>query len=184
MAKAKKVQKNKPLFLGSHVVGGKVGKTNGQNSLAARISGNSKTDSNNKLVKNELYQRLNVPAGRTNRRSTPSSPNGSTNKNKMSFKTAGSSVSIKGSAGPTTVVLENLAPGTSSDDVVATVNSFGEIMNCQVNDSQGKVRAFVRFTTLASCNKVVEQFNGITADGHVLSVYLKQSNRKTKARRN
>ncbi|WBW75495.1 RNA-binding protein, rrm type [Schizosaccharomyces osmophilus] len=172
------------LSLGKHTVSGRVGKKNDKKVDPGTTE--SKAAFSKRVAKelknNELFQRLNS-AGK---QAAGASPQASQKKllNRVQAPIAAppalanGSISIRGTAGPTTIAIENLAPGTSSEDVSATLQKFGEIAQCQVFDTQGKVKATVRFTTFATAQKVTQQLDGITADGRKLSCYIKKNKPK------
>ncbi|EPX73625.1 RNA-binding protein [Schizosaccharomyces octosporus yFS286] len=159
------------LTLGKHTVSGRVGKKNdkkiesGANESKATFSKRVAKE----LKNNELFQRLNSPGKQSGGASPQENERKLLNRVQAplvaSPTIANGSISIRGTAGPTTITIENLAPGTSSEDVSATLQKFGEITQCQVFDTQGKVKASVRFTTFANALKVTQQLDGVTADG-------------------
>ncbi|KAL2311943.1 RNA-binding protein [Schizosaccharomyces pombe] len=176
-----KKKQEAPLSLGKHTVGGRVGKPTNAKTGSALTSDKSLFDKRivKQLKNNELFNRLTVPSQELRDGTVRENQTKSSNSNSQS----NGAISIRGIAGPTNVVIENLAPGTSSDDVAATLLNFGEILNCQVNDSQGKVRASVRFSTLASAQQVVQKLDGVTADGFKLSCYIKKNSKKRRTQK-
>ncbi|EPY51267.1 RNA-binding protein [Schizosaccharomyces cryophilus OY26] len=191
MAKRGKSRKNSdaPLSLGRHTIGGRVGKKNDKKTDSGTTE--SKTSFSKRVAKelknNELFQRLNSAGKQETNASPQASQKNLFNRVQAPLKASSSppssvlangSISIRGTAGPTTVAIENLAPGTSSEDVSATLQRFGEISQCQVFDTQGKVRASVKFTTFSNAQQVVQQLDGVTADGRKLSCYIKKNKPK------
>ncbi|KAJ3014241.1 hypothetical protein HKX48_005283 [Thoreauomyces humboldtii] len=65
------------------------------------------------------------------------------------------------------VVVENLNPDTSVDDLKYFMEDFGAVVSCKMMDAS----CHVVFEEDASARKAVDDMNGKTADGRVLIVY-------------
>ena len=86
------------------------------------------------------------------------------------------SVNIKGSSfKPVTISMENLAIGTSAEDVKVALSSFGNILDCNLNSLKSNdesVTVDVKFEKLEMAQKAIEEFNGLLADGRLLKVRI------------
>ncbi|KAG4304155.1 hypothetical protein PORY_002519 [Pneumocystis oryctolagi] len=84
---------------------------------------------------------------------------------------------IKGSSGITTVIVSNLAEGTTAEDVKTSLAPLGQIQACSVYKmNHGKsLQAEVTFSLRSEANTAVEKLNHAIADGHVLTVYIKEN---------
>ncbi|KAG8626774.1 hypothetical protein KVT40_005719 [Elsinoe batatas] len=85
-------------------------------------------------------------------------------------------ISIRGAAGPYTVVAENFAPGTSAADIETVISGTGGPMeSCELSKSDHvSVTAEMVFLDKKKVDEVVSTFNGQKADGFELKVYLKK----------
>lgn len=86
------------------------------------------------------------------------------------------SVNIKGSSfKPVTISMENLAIGTSAEDVKVALSSFGNILDCNLNSLKSNdesITVDVKFEKLEMAQKAIEEFNGLLADGRLLKVRI------------
>ncbi|KAI9758868.1 MAG: hypothetical protein M4579_002751 [Chaenotheca gracillima] len=86
-----------------------------------------------------------------------------------------SGLSIRGAAGPFTVVASNFAPGTTAPDIQAAMEPVGgEITSCKLMSARPTVIAEIVFPEKAAADNIVSTFNNQKADGRVLHVYMKQ----------
>ncbi|KAG5440038.1 hypothetical protein PCK2_000646, partial [Pneumocystis canis] len=77
---------------------------------------------------------------------------------------------IKGASGATTVIVKNLAEGTSAEDVKTSLASLGQIQACSIyKTSHGSMQAEVTFSFRSEANTAVEKLNNAIADGHILT---------------
>ncbi|EPQ26653.1 uncharacterized protein PFL1_05633 [Pseudozyma flocculosa PF-1] len=87
-------------------------------------------------------------------------------------------LNIKGSSGPTWVVVSNLAIGTSAEDIELTFGSFGRVTDVKTRNPPGanhpSVSYEVAFEHRHEADLAVEKFHGALADGRVLSVSIKK----------
>ena len=94
------------------------------------------------------------------------------NKNNKNRK----SINIKGSSfKPVTISMENLAIGTSAEDVKVALSSFGNILDCNLNSLKSNdesITVDVKFEKLEMAQKAIEEFNGLLADGRLLKVRI------------
>jgi len=90
-------------------------------------------------------------------------------------RNGGGAISIKGvSAGPVTVEVQNLAPGTTPADVEMIFSQCGKVISSILPDSQpdGSVTVHVKFEDRSEALGACKTFDGQQADGHVLRVAL------------
>ncbi|KAG5437342.1 hypothetical protein PCANB_000772 [Pneumocystis canis] len=81
--------------------------------------------------------------------------------------------SIKGASGATTVVIKNLAEGTSAEDVKISLASLGHIQACSIyKTGHGSIQAEVTFSFRSEANTAVEKLNNAIADGHILTLNM------------
>lgn len=148
-----------------------------QNSLASRIHspgtklpprgpsagvGNSRAN-NNRAAKfaNAFARSANAPAAaaQLNVIQPPTAPKG---------------MIIRGLAGPYVVMAQNFAPGTTAADIESAMTPIGGLIeSCQIIKAHPLVIAEIIFESRGGAEKVIEMFNNQTADGRILSVYLK-----------
>ncbi|CZT07641.1 uncharacterized protein RCO7_10258 [Rhynchosporium graminicola] len=84
----------------------------------------------------------------------------------------GPGINIRGLAGPSMVMIKNLALGTTAADVESAMTPVGgTVLSCRVIAEQPKVIAELVFETKEGADNVVDTFNGQNADGHLLQVY-------------
>uniref|UniRef100_A0A8H7K5I4 RRM domain-containing protein n=1 Tax=Bionectria ochroleuca TaxID=29856 RepID=A0A8H7K5I4_BIOOC len=83
-------------------------------------------------------------------------------------------ISIRGIAGPFTVVGQNFAPGTTAADIESVLTPFGGHMeSCKIVKTKPFVVAEMVFASKEGGDRVIETFNNKTADGRLLKVYPK-----------
>lgn len=101
-------------------------------------------------------------------------------KNKKAVHPA-SSINIRGSSlKPAQVIVSNLAPGTSSEDVKVALTSYGNILDASPNpvaSSDDSLAVNLFFEKLEDAQSAVQAFDGLLADGKVLSVVIVENNR-------
>lgn len=87
-------------------------------------------------------------------------------------------LSIRGSSGPTWIVVSNLVVGTSNEDVRLTFSAFGrvdEVKQRPAPSANHPTVAFeVAFDRREDAEMAVEKFNGALADGRILQVSIKK----------
>ncbi|CAI2161937.1 11590_t:CDS:2 [Funneliformis geosporum] len=84
--------------------------------------------------------------------------------------------SIKGEGGPASIYVNNLAPGTSANDVKTAFLEFGDISTVNIKDdkvTRGAVSAELTFASKASALAAINKYNTALVD--VLKVQLKQA---------
>ncbi|WFD21058.1 Structural maintenance of chromosomes protein 3 [Malassezia caprae] len=85
-------------------------------------------------------------------------------------------MSIKGASGPTTVIVANVAQGTSLDDVKLTFEPLGRLVHVRrhnMPDLPSHALAFrVAFESRAAAEAACRKYDGVLADGRVLQVSL------------
>ncbi|KAH7393311.1 hypothetical protein BKA64DRAFT_675802 [Cadophora sp. MPI-SDFR-AT-0126] len=83
-------------------------------------------------------------------------------------------ISIRGLAGPSMVMIKNLALGTTVADIESAMTPVGgNVLNCRIISEKPKVIAELVFETKEGADNVVDTFNNQNADGHLLQVYHK-----------
>ncbi|KAL8681418.1 MAG: hypothetical protein Q9186_002493 [Xanthomendoza sp. 1 TL-2023] len=89
----------------------------------------------------------------------------------------GAEISIRGLAGPYTVVGSNFAPGTTAADIQAAMFPMGgEMQDCRIVSKAHTVVAEMVFLEKARAENVIAAFNNMKADGRLLRMYLKLGN--------
>lgn len=69
-------------------------------------------------------------------------------------------LSIRGAAGPFTVVASNFAPGTTASDIEAVIAPFGgEVVSCRLITASPTVIAEVVFADKAGADNMIAMFN-------------------------
>ncbi|RIA97799.1 hypothetical protein C1645_229235 [Glomus cerebriforme] len=153
-----------------------------------------KTGNSNGVWRHDLFPSLNSggqtkrPAQTNNglsiqhRLGTGKTPIGNGVANRLSIKgVAGgkqSEFSIKGEGGPATIYVNNLAPGTSANDVKTAFMEFGDISTVNIKDdkiTRGAVSAELTFASKPSAIAAINKYNTALVDGRVLKVQLKQA---------
>lgn len=96
--------------------------------------------------------------------------------------TASAGFTIKGSAGPFTLLASNFAPGTTEADIEAALHTelFDDagnncLQSCQIVTSRPSVVAEMIFTDKSVADRIVSKFNNLKADGRILKVTLSKS---------
>ncbi|KAL8631213.1 hypothetical protein Q9189_003058 [Teloschistes chrysophthalmus] len=89
----------------------------------------------------------------------------------------GAEISIRGSAGPYTVIGSNFAPGTTAADIESAMHPVGgEMVECNIVAKMPTVVAEMVFSERARADNVIATFNNKRADGRLLRLYLKTGN--------
>lgn len=92
-------------------------------------------------------------------------------------------LSIKGSSGPTWVIVANLVRGTSPQDVRLTFETFGKVTDVRrysMRELPNNAVAFeVGFENRGDAIGACRKYNGVLADGRVLQVVLQEEAKKT-----
>ncbi|KAL5319658.1 hypothetical protein ACEPPN_012714 [Leptodophora sp. 'Broadleaf-Isolate-01'] len=121
-------------------------------------------------------------AARTNRNDriysalhgSASSPSLNSQFNIVGTAKPGPGISIRGLAGPSMVMIKNLALGTTAADIESAMTPVGgNVLNCRIISERPKVIAELVFETKEGADNVVDTFNNQNADGHLLQVYHK-----------
>ncbi|RUP45957.1 hypothetical protein BC936DRAFT_147521 [Jimgerdemannia flammicorona] len=89
--------------------------------------------------------------------------------------------SIKGEAGPASIVITNLDPGAIADDVKTAFLELGDILTCTLRyDQAGRSigTADIQFAQKASALAAIKKYDNAIADGRVLKVQLKTASAK------
>ncbi|SNX83977.1 uncharacterized protein MEPE_02685 [Melanopsichium pennsylvanicum] len=147
--------------------GGGVGRRNGPaNARAARRSDPYTRDSRS---------RPNAPVSQPSR-DQPSKP-ASQSQAGMSYPPP--ELSIRGSSGPTWIIVSNLVVGTSNEDVRLTFSAFGRVDEVKQRPAPSinhpTVAFEVAFDRREDAEQAVDKFNGALADGRILQVTIKKS---------
>lgn len=83
-------------------------------------------------------------------------------------------LSIRGLAGPYTVIVKNLATGTTAADIESAMAPVGGlVLSCRLVAEQPRVIAEIILETKEGADNIVETFNNQSADGNILHVYHK-----------
>ncbi|KAG8668865.1 hypothetical protein FPOAC2_08168 [Fusarium poae] len=83
-------------------------------------------------------------------------------------------MSIRGLAGPFTVMAQNFAPGTTPADIESAMTPIGgEIVSCRIVKSKPILIFEMAFASREGGERVIETFNDKTADGRIIKVYPK-----------
>ncbi|KAH7321667.1 hypothetical protein BKA65DRAFT_463953 [Rhexocercosporidium sp. MPI-PUGE-AT-0058] len=121
-------------------------------------------------------------AARTNRNeriysalhTSASSPSLNNQFNIVGTAKPGFGISIRGLAGPSMVMIKNLALGTTVADIESAMAPVGgNVFSCRIITERPKVIAELVFETKEGADNVVDTFNNQNADGHLLQVYHK-----------
>ncbi|KAI1822952.1 hypothetical protein F4861DRAFT_512520 [Xylaria intraflava] len=81
---------------------------------------------------------------------------------------------IKGLAGPFAVLAQNFAPGTTAADIESALTPIGGlIVSCRLVKTHPIVIAEIVFESKEGADQVIRRFDQQTADGRLLSVYMK-----------
>ncbi|KAI4106900.1 MAG: hypothetical protein LQ339_002872 [Xanthoria mediterranea] len=89
-------------------------------------------------------------------------------------QSTGPEITIRGLAGPYTVVGSNFAPGTTAADIEAAMLPIGgQMQNCQIVTKVPNVVAEMVFSEKAQADNVIATFNNKKADGRLLRMYLR-----------
>jgi hypothetical protein len=104
--------------------------------------------------------------------------NGTTSPQTNQFNIVGGSkptngISIRGLAGPSIVVAENFAPGTTAADIESAMAPFGgPILKCRLLPSTSTVIAEIVFDTRDGADSVIEQFNNQTVSAVEINTWF------------
>jgi len=94
-----------------------------------------------------------------------------------------SEFSFKGEGGPATIIISNLAPGTSANDIKTVFMAFGDISTVEMKEERhfrgAPVTVELTFESKASALAAINKYNTAIVDGRVLKVQFKQSNTNT-----
>ncbi|KAJ4162470.1 hypothetical protein NW754_013898 [Fusarium falciforme] len=83
-------------------------------------------------------------------------------------------MTIRGLAGPFTVMAQNFAPGTTAADIESAMTPVGgEMVSCRIVKSKPIMIVEMAFTSREGGERVIETFNDKTADGRIIKVYPK-----------
>ncbi|KAJ4264769.1 hypothetical protein NW762_005012 [Fusarium torreyae] len=83
-------------------------------------------------------------------------------------------ITIRGLAGPFTVMAQNFAPGTTAADIESAMTPIGgEMVSCKIVKSKPILLFEMAFASREGGERVVETFNDKTADGRIIKVYPK-----------
>ncbi|ORY96690.1 hypothetical protein BCR43DRAFT_474543 [Syncephalastrum racemosum] len=88
-----------------------------------------------------------------------------------------SGLSIRGESGPSVVLISNLDPAATAEDVRAACMQFGQVLHCEVmTDRAGRSygEAEVEFASKASAAECASKLDNEIADGRVLRAVLRQ----------
>ncbi|KAL8790786.1 MAG: hypothetical protein Q9213_000410 [Squamulea squamosa] len=89
-------------------------------------------------------------------------------------QSTGGEISIRGLAGPYTVVGSNFAPGTTAADIEAAMLPIGgQMQDCRIVSKVPNVVAEMVFSEKAPADNVIATFNNKKADGRLLSMQLR-----------
>lgn len=87
-------------------------------------------------------------------------------------------LSIRGTSGPTWIVISNLAAGTSTEDVRLTFGMFGRVEEVRLRPPPSATHPTVAFEVAFDRREDAEsaaaKFNGALADGRILSVTIRR----------
>ncbi|SPJ73658.1 uncharacterized protein FTOL_03388 [Fusarium torulosum] len=83
-------------------------------------------------------------------------------------------MTIRGLAGPFTIMAQNFAPGTTPADIESAMTPIGgEIVSCRIVKSKPILIFEMAFASREGGERVIETFNDKTADGRIIKVYPK-----------
>ncbi|KAF5023248.1 hypothetical protein F66182_4700 [Fusarium sp. NRRL 66182] len=83
-------------------------------------------------------------------------------------------MTIRGLAGPFTVMAQNFAPGTTTADIESAMTPVGgEILSCHIVKTSPFLIFEMAFASREGGERVIETFNDKTADGRIIKVYPK-----------
>ncbi|KAF5672861.1 hypothetical protein FHETE_3580 [Fusarium heterosporum] len=83
-------------------------------------------------------------------------------------------MSIRGLAGPFTIMAQNFAPGTTAADIESAMMPIGgEILSCLIVKKKPILIFEMAFASREGGERVIETFNDKTADGRIIKVYPK-----------
>ncbi|CAM1502841.1 Fc.00g076170.m01.CDS01 [Cosmosporella sp. VM-42] len=86
----------------------------------------------------------------------------------------GMGLTIRGLAGPFTVMAQNFAPGTTAADIESAMTPIGgEMVSCNIIKTKPIMIVEMAFVSREGGERVIETFNDKTADGRLIKVYPK-----------
>ncbi|KAL8929403.1 MAG: hypothetical protein Q9172_000454 [Xanthocarpia lactea] len=86
-------------------------------------------------------------------------------------------ITIRGLAGPYTVVGSNFAPGTTAADIEAAMLPIGgQMQDCKIVTKVPNVVAEMVFAEKSQADNVIATFNNKKADGRLLRMYMRLGN--------
>ncbi|OTB00114.1 hypothetical protein M426DRAFT_243751 [Hypoxylon sp. CI-4A] len=106
--------------------------------------------------------------------SAPSTANQQINVRQPPTQSLAHGMTIRGLAGPFTVMAQNFAPGTTAADIESAVTPVGgPVITCRLVKTHPIVIAEIVFEGKEGADRVIQTFNNETADGRTLHVYMK-----------
>ncbi|KAK7398339.1 hypothetical protein QQX98_012294, partial [Neonectria punicea] len=83
-------------------------------------------------------------------------------------------LTIRGLAGPFTIMAQNFAPGTTAADIESAMTPVGgEMVSCRIIKEKPIIIVEMAFASREGGERVIETFNEKTADGRLIKVYPK-----------
>ncbi|KAH7001847.1 hypothetical protein EDB80DRAFT_719300 [Ilyonectria destructans] len=83
-------------------------------------------------------------------------------------------LTIRGLAGPYTIMAQNFAPGTTAADIESAMTPVGgEMVSCKIIKTNPIIIVEMAFASREGGERVIETFNDKTADGRLIKVYPK-----------
>ncbi|KPM46273.1 hypothetical protein AK830_g333 [Neonectria ditissima] len=83
-------------------------------------------------------------------------------------------LTIRGLAGPYTIMGQNFAPGTSAADIESAMTPIGgEMISCKIIKEKPIIIVEMTFASREGGERVIETFNDKTADGRLIKIYPK-----------
>ncbi|KAK5653125.1 hypothetical protein OQA88_9224 [Cercophora sp. LCS_1] len=160
-------------------------KDNRPNSLASRVSHpNAGPPANPRKMRRaaQVEKAIKIEQGDKNRRPSPNAHATAQQQPITTIKGAANNrgLTIRGLAGPSILLAQNFAPGTTAADIESAMTPIGGIINrCRIIKISPVVIAEIELQTKEGADAVIAHFNGQTADGRVLAVFHKPGNNPT-----
>ncbi|KAM5345526.1 hypothetical protein ACJ41O_011387 [Fusarium nematophilum] len=83
-------------------------------------------------------------------------------------------MTIRGLAGPISIMAQNFAPGTTAADIESAMTPVGgEMLSCRIVKTKPIMIVEMSFASREGGERVIETFNDKTADGRIIKVYPK-----------
>ncbi|PKS06793.1 hypothetical protein jhhlp_006868 [Lomentospora prolificans] len=146
---------------------------NPPNSLASRVSAPGSKPVKRTAQLASALQR--VDASQANVLNAPKGPKAHQQKKKNANAKTGSpapELSIRGLAGPFSVLAQNFAPGTTAADIESAMTPVGgEMLVCKVLKTHPIMLVEMVFHSREAGEKVINKFNDQMADGRIIKVY-------------